>query len=56
MSLLLVAPLLVPLLTAALAMLAWRWVAVQPWLGLAGAIGQLVAGIALVNAVLTNGT
>lgn len=56
MSLLLVGPLLIPFIAAALGMLAWRWVAVQPWLGLAGAIGQLIAGIVLLNAVLTGGT
>lgn len=55
MSLVLIAPLLIPFIAAALAMLAWRWVAVQPWLGLAGAIGQLIAGIALLSAVLTDG-
>jgi hypothetical protein len=44
MNVLLVLPLLVPLFAAALAMLAWRRVAVQRWIGVAGALGQLVAG------------
>lgn len=55
MNLLLLGPLLLPFLAAALAMLAWRWVAVQRWLGLAGAIGQLVAGIVLLGAVVSDG-
>jgi multicomponent Na+:H+ antiporter subunit D len=52
---LLVLPLLIPLVAAALAMLGWRWVAVQQWLGIAGAIGQLVAGVALLVAVREDG-
>ncbi len=55
MKLLLVAPLLLPLVAAALAMLAWRRVAVQRWLGLAGAVAQLGAGIVLLTAVLGDG-
>jgi multicomponent Na+:H+ antiporter subunit D len=52
---LLVLPLLIPLVAAALAMLGWRWVAVQQWLGIAGALGQLVAGVALLMAVREDG-
>ena len=55
MNLTLVAPLLLPFLAAALAMLAWRWVAVQRWLGLAGAAGQLAAGLVLLVAVVRDG-
>jgi len=55
MSLLLTLPLLLPFLAAALAMLAWRWVAVQRWLGVAGALGQLAAGVALLVAVRDGG-
>jgi multicomponent Na+:H+ antiporter subunit D len=36
-------------------MLGWRWVAVQQWLGIAGALGQLVAGVALLMAVREDG-
>ncbi len=56
MKLMLVLPLLVPLVAAAIAMLAWRWVAVQRWLGAAGALGQLAAGIVLMRTVLAEGT
>ncbi len=55
MNLTLVLPLLVPFIAAALAMLAWRWVAVQQWLGIAGALGQLVAGLVLLVAVRDDG-
>ncbi len=51
----LVLPIVLPFLAAALAMLAWRWVAVQRWLGVAGAIAQLAAGIALLVTVLDDG-
>jgi formate hydrogenlyase subunit 3/multisubunit Na+/H+ antiporter MnhD subunit len=43
-------PLLVPLIAAAIAMLAWRRVAVQRWIGAAGALGLLIAGIGLLVA------
>ncbi len=51
----LVLPLLLPFLAAALALLAWRWVAVQRWLGVAGAVAQLAAAVALFVAVVTDG-
>lgn len=55
MTIQLAAPLLLPFLAAALAMLAWRWVAVQRWLGVAGAVGQLIAGIVLLVTVRGEG-
>jgi multicomponent Na+:H+ antiporter subunit D len=55
MTMQLAAPLLLPFLAAALAMLAWRWVAVQRWLGVAGAVGQLAAGIVLLVTVRSEG-
>ena len=55
MTIQLTAPLLLPFVAAALAMLAWRWVAVQRWLGVAGAVGQLVAGIVLLVTVRSEG-
>lgn len=51
----LVLPLLLPFLAAGLALLAWRRVAVQRWLGLAGAAAQLVAAVVLLVAVLNDG-
>jgi multicomponent Na+:H+ antiporter subunit D len=55
MNLMLTLPLLIPFVAATLAMLAWRWVAVQRWLGIAGAGGQLVAGLILLFAVRDGG-
>jgi multicomponent Na+:H+ antiporter subunit D len=55
MSLSLILPLIVPFVAAAMAMLAWRRVAVQRWIGVAGAGGQLVAGIALLLIVREEG-
>jgi multicomponent Na+:H+ antiporter subunit D len=51
----LVLPILLPFLAAALALLAWRWVAVQRWLGVAGAVAQLGAGCVLLVTVLNDG-
>jgi multicomponent Na+:H+ antiporter subunit D len=36
-------------------MLAWRWVAVQRWIGIAGTLGMVGAGVALLQAVRTDG-
>jgi multicomponent Na+:H+ antiporter subunit D len=55
MNVLLILPLLVPFLAAALGMLAWRRVAIQRWLGVAGALGQLVAGLVLLSEVRSRG-
>jgi multicomponent Na+:H+ antiporter subunit D len=55
MNVLLVLPLLVPLIAAALAMLAWRHVAIQRWFGVAGAAGLLAAGAALFWSVWNDG-
>ncbi|MBW3613405.1 MAG: Na+/H+ antiporter subunit D, partial [Chloroflexi bacterium] len=55
MTVQLTAPIMLPFLAAALAMLAWRWVAVQRWLGAAGAMAQLAAGIVLLAAARTHG-
>jgi multicomponent Na+:H+ antiporter subunit D len=55
MNVLLTLPLLIPLIAAAFAMLAWRRVAVQRWIGAAGALGQLIAGIGLLVVVREDG-
>ena len=55
MTHLLVLPILLPFLAAALAMLAWRRVAIQRWIGLVGAICQLVAGLVLLAFVIEDG-
>ena len=55
MTVQLTAPIMLPFFAAALAMLAWRWVAVQRWLGVAGAIAQLAAGVVLLVSTRTRG-
>jgi multicomponent Na+:H+ antiporter subunit D len=55
MNVLLVLPLLLPLAAASVAMLAWRRVWLQRWLGIAGAAGLLGSGIALFWVVWTDG-
>jgi multicomponent Na+:H+ antiporter subunit D len=55
MNALLVLPILVPLAAAGLAMLAWRRVWLQRWLGIAGALGLLGSGIALFATVWRDG-
>ena len=51
----LTAPIILPLLAAALAMLAWRWIAVQRWIGVVGAAAQLASGIVLLAATREEG-
>ncbi len=51
MSTLAALPILVPAVTAALCFLAWRWVAVQRWLGVIGGAAYLAAALALLAAV-----
>jgi multicomponent Na+:H+ antiporter subunit D len=48
-------PILIPLLAAALSLLAWRHLWVERVLGVAGAAGQLCAGVALLNLVADQG-
>jgi multicomponent Na+:H+ antiporter subunit D len=55
MKLLLVLPILIPLCTAALCLVAWNYRAVQRGLTLAGATGLLVAATALLYQVATHG-
>jgi len=55
MRVLLVLPLLIPLLTAAVSLLAWRWVPVQRWLAVLGATALLAAGLALLYTVRHHG-
>jgi multicomponent Na+:H+ antiporter subunit D len=52
---LLVLPLLIPLTTSAVLLLAWRWTAAHRVLAVVGATALLVAGVALLTYVLTNG-
>lgn len=51
----LVLPILLPFVAAALSMAVWRWVAIQRWIGLAGAAAQFAAALALLSAVITDG-
>jgi multicomponent Na+:H+ antiporter subunit D len=51
----LAAPILIPLGTAALSLLAWQRVAVQRWLAVTGTTLLLVAALALLRAVLLGG-
>lgn len=55
MKLLVVLPILIPLLTAAVSSLVWRGRGVQRWLGLTGAAALLVAAIALLLEVSAEG-
>lgn len=55
MTVQLTAPIMMPFLAAALAMLAWRWVAVQRWIGIIGVVGQLAAGIVLLSTTRARG-
>ncbi len=55
MKLILTLPLVIPLATAALCLLAWRFRSVQRMLGIAGAFALLAAGAALLHAVLRDG-
>jgi multicomponent Na+:H+ antiporter subunit D len=54
-KLLLVLPLLIPLTTAAVSLLAWRWRHVQLSLGVLGAAALLAAALALLDAVWREG-
>ena len=55
MNLLLVLPLIIPLTTAALSLLAWRRLPVQRVLAVVGTAGLLGSGVALLACVWTNG-
>ena len=55
MNVLLVLPLLIPLTTAAVSLLAWRSRVAQRRLGVVGAAGLLVAAVALLDAVARGG-
>ncbi len=55
MKLLLVLPLLIPMTTAAVSILAWRRVQLQRWLGVSGAVGLLAAGVLLLDVVARQG-
>lgn len=55
MKILLVLPILIPCLAAALLLLAWHWRAAQRSLSLAAAAGLLVASLVLLREVATNG-
>jgi multicomponent Na+:H+ antiporter subunit D len=55
-NLLLVLPILVPLTAAAISLLAWRSRVAQRRLGVAGAVGLLIAALALLESVQRQGT
>lgn len=55
MKILLVLPILIPLVTAACALVAWPWRGLHRGLGLVGSAGLLGAGIALLEEVRQNG-
>jgi len=55
MNLLLVLPLVIPLLSAALSLLAWRRIALQRMLAVVGTAALLGCGVALLATVWTNG-
>ncbi|HUU14634.1 MAG TPA: Na+/H+ antiporter subunit D [Terriglobia bacterium] len=55
MNLYLILPILIPLMTAILLFLTWRWRRVQRGLGVAGAAALFVAGLGLLTSVQENG-
>ena len=55
MSVLLVLPVLIPLLTACISVMLWRWRLAQRWLNVAGSAALLGASIALLLTVRTEG-
>jgi multicomponent Na+:H+ antiporter subunit D len=55
MNLWLILPILIPLLTAIAALLAWRWRRVQRWLSVIGAAGLLAASVGLLLSVSRDG-
>ncbi len=55
MNVLLVLPLVLPLTTAALSLLAWRWLVLQRVMGVAGTAALFGSGVALLAFVWTNG-
>jgi multicomponent Na+:H+ antiporter subunit D len=55
MKVLLVLPILIPCLCAAVLLLAWRWRAAQRWLSLAASGGLLAAALGLLQSVSRNG-
>jgi multicomponent Na+:H+ antiporter subunit D len=55
MQILLLLPLLIPLTTAVVSLLAWQRVRLQAWLALVGTIGLLVAALALLRLVWYGG-
>jgi multicomponent Na+:H+ antiporter subunit D len=55
MDVLLILPILIPLLTAIVSLLAWNWPRAQRRLSVGGAAGSLVAGVALLVVVGQNG-
>ena len=55
MNLYLILPILIPLMTAILLFLTWRWQRVQRGLGVAGAAALFVAGLGLLTSVQENG-
>jgi multicomponent Na+:H+ antiporter subunit D len=56
MSWLIVAPVLIPLATSAVAFMFWRFLPLQRWLSILGALGLLASAIALLVAVWYEGT
>jgi multicomponent Na+:H+ antiporter subunit D len=55
MNILIVLPLLIPLATAAVSTVLWRWRRVQRWMGLLGSAGLLAAAIVLFITVYNDG-
>ena len=55
MNALLILPIVIPLTTAAVSLLAWRSRLVQRWLGVAGSLALLVAATALLASVARDG-
>lgn len=50
-----VLPILIPLMTAVAALLAWRWRGVQRWVSLLGAVALLIAALTLLTSVWRDG-
>ena len=55
MKLLLVLPIVVPLFTAAVSLLAWQWRPAQRWCGVGGAVALCGVALALLGAVRRHG-
>jgi multicomponent Na+:H+ antiporter subunit D len=55
LNILLILPILIPLLSAVIGLLAWRWRRVQRWLGVLGAAGLLAAALWLLVSVWQGG-